>query len=264
MMDCVHDYLSRDPLKTISLLKYLNAHPQDTETFHVRAHEGEAVLLLLRVNASAYDRETYPEARYVCFIASDGPDLTALLLPHLPRGIGLVFKLAADADRAVVAQVFDLQRRTSFLSFAGRVPAEFAAAELLIPVTCDPLPQAWSMFEERGYTRDWLMPLLLSGRAFVVEAAQAASVASVCFAFQNHGDIWEVGGLSTCSDLRRQGHAARVVRSAFAELNRRGLQARYVVEETNQPSMLLASAIGLKHVLTLTHFLAHAPDASGL
>jgi hypothetical protein len=55
-----------------------------------------------------------------------------------------------------------------------------------------------------------------------------------------------------------------VVRAAFAELERRKLQGRYVVEETNLASLQLARSIGLQHTLTLTHFLALAPDASGL
>ncbi|SIQ15501.1 FR47-like protein [Rhizobium sp. RU35A] len=261
MMCDVYTYLSRDPFTSISLLKYLQSYPQDTESFHVRGEEGEAVLVLLQVAASPYDRETYPGAAFVCFIASDGPNLTRRLLDHVPCGVSVVFKLAAEADRAVVAEGFDLRRTTSFLSFTGSFGAPSLQTDPRLPMTDDPLPQAWSLLEARGYQRDWLMPLLASGHAFVVEDSHGDDVASVCFAFQNHGHIWEVGGLSTRPDRRRQGHAARVVGSAIAELARRGVQGRYVVEETNRPSVQLAQAIGLQHVLTLTHFLASAPCA---
>jgi ribosomal protein S18 acetylase RimI-like enzyme len=263
-MSAVLTYLSRQPLRTISLSKYLHACPEDTQAFHVRGQSGEAVLVLMRVIASAYDRETYPDARFVCFIASDGPDLTARLLAHIPRDVSLVFKLGEEADRAVVAKVFDLQRTTSFLSFTGHGPVRSAEPDLLAPVTSDPSAEAWSLFEARGYGRDWLMPLLKTGCAFGVEARHEGIAVSVCFAFQNSGSLWEVGGLSTRPDARRKGHAARVVRAAFAELERRKLQGRYVVEETNLASLQLARSIGLQHTLTLTHFLALAPDASGL
>ncbi len=264
MTSDVLTYLSRQPLRTISLSKYLHACPQDTQAFYVRGQSGEAVLVLLRVTASAYDRETYPEARFVCFIASDGPELTTRLLAHIPRDVSLVFKLGEEADRAVVAEEFYLQRTTSFLSFTGHDLVRTSEPDQLAPVTGDLLPDVWSLFEARGYARDWLMPLLKTGCAFVVEARHEGGAVSVCFAFQNSGDLWEVGGLSTRPDARRRGHAARVVRAAFAELERRGLQGRYVVEETNLASLQLARSIGLQHKLTLTHFFALAPDAGGL
>ncbi|WP_377296642.1 GNAT family N-acetyltransferase [Rhizobium sp. SGZ-381] len=257
-------YLNREPLKTISLSKYLHGYPQDTQAFHVRGQRGEAVLVLLRVSASAYDRETYPTAGFVCFIASDDPELTTRLLAHVPRDCRLVFKLAGEADRVAVAKVFDLRRTTSFLSFTGQGPAGSCEADLPRPVTGDLSPEAWSLFEARGYARDWLMPLLKTGCAFVVEACHEGAAVSVCFAFQNSGDLWEVGGLSTRPDARRKGHAARVVRAAFAELERRSLQGRYVVEETNLASLQLARSIGLQHKLTLTHFFALAPNAGNL
>ncbi len=258
-MQDVYSYLERDAFKTISLLKHLQSYPKDTQAFHVREDDKEAVLVLLRNAASPYDRETYPAAEYTAFIASDHPDLTTRLLVHLPHHVGIVFKLGSEADHAAVAQSYDLSRTTSFLSFTQSDPIKFCETDRLISVTRDPQPETWSLFEARGYGRDWLMPLLACDDAFVVEVRQAGSIVCACFAFQNHGSIWEVGGLSTRLDARRQGHAARVVRSALAEIRRRGLQSRYVVEETNEASLQLARKIGLQHVLTLTHFLSFAP-----
>ena len=72
---------------------------------------------------------------------------------------------------------------------------------------------------------------------------------SVCFAFKNHGRIWEVGGVVTPVQYRGQGLAAKVVRSSLAELQRRRLVPRYQVNEDNLPSLRLAASVGLRQFL---------------
>lgn len=253
-MNDVHAYLSRDRLKSISLLKYLQSHPEHTESFHVHGEEGEAVLVMLQVAASAYDRETYPGARLVCFIASDGPGLTRRLLGHVPRGAPLVFKLSRAADHAVVADCFALTRTTCFHSF--RLPSGCGWQAERDLVRMAPSAAGWRLFEQRGYAAEWLRPLIDGGQAFVVEAGEAGETLSVCFAFENSPGIWEVGGLATHPAARRRGLAARIVRTAFAELDARGYRGRYVVEESNGPSLALARALGLTEFLRLTHYLS--------
>lgn len=253
-MSDVHTYLSRDPLPSISLLKYLQSHPQDTESFHLRGEEGEAVLVLLQVAASPYDRETYPGARLVCFIASDGPDLTRRLLAHVPRGVPIVFKLSRTADHAVVADSFTLTRTTCFHSF--RLPSGCGWQTEPDLVRTVPTAAAWALFEQRGYERGWLLPLIDARQAFVVEAGEGAETQSVCFAFEHSPGIWEVGGLATHPAARRRGLAARIVRTAFAEFEARGHLGRYVVEESNAPSLALARTLGLAEFLRLTHYLS--------
>lgn len=246
-------YLSRQPLKTISLLKYLQAHPADTASFHVGGNEGEAVLVVLRAAVSAYDHETYPTARHVCFIASDHPRLTERLLGHVPRGAPVVFKLSQPADHAVVAEHFCLQRTTAFHSFRRADEPAWAGEPDLVRKS--PSEAGWRLLEERGYEREWLLGLICKNLAFVAEACCNGATASTCFAFENTPGIWEVGGLATAPAARRQGLAGRVVRAAFSELARRGLESRYVVEETNEPSLQLARALGLVEFMQLTHFL---------
>ena len=76
----------------------------------------------------------------------------------------------------------------------------------------------------------------------------------MCLAFQNHRQVWEVGGVVTPAQHRGKGFASRVVRSALAELQRRGLAARYQVNEDKLPSIRLAQSLGLRQFLQLTHF----------
>lgn len=254
MVEKATDYLNRDRLRTISLLKYLHAFPDDMRLLHVGGRQGEAVMLLLPTAVSDYDSHTYPTACHVCFIVSDHPDLTLRLMAHLPTQGGFVFKLSTPADETVLAQRFRLRRTTAFHSFqAAEAPSWTQAISL---VRTHPSEAGWALFEERGYTRQWLMPLLDVGQAFVVEAPDEGSCQSVCFAFENSPGLWEIGGLATHPLARRQGLARQIVQAAFYEVERRGFVARYVVEETNTASLALARSIGLRAFQCLTHFVS--------
>ena len=77
---------------------------------------------------------------------------------------------------------------------------------------------------------------------------------SACFAFENYGPVWEVGGVVTASAHRQRGLGARVVRTALAELARRELAPRYQVEEHNTASIALARSVGLVPFVTITHY----------
>lgn len=162
-MDDVIETLARDPLRNIVLLKHLEAFPEVTQAHQVRSMAGTATLVLLSTAASAYDQQTYPAAEFVVLISSDHPAATADLLLHVPRGTGLVFKLMNEGDRAVVGSVFPLQRATSFLSFTA---ASAFSPDANARITIRPDDATLGLFEAQGHARDWLWPLLDSGRAF--------------------------------------------------------------------------------------------------
>src|SRR5262245_61115841 len=111
--------LERQPLRNIVLLKHIEAFPGHVSVTQVCDGSDTATLVVLDAAASAYDRETYPQAAFVALISSDAPRLTRRLLGSLPSCGRVVFKLASDADRDIVAERFPLSRATSFLSFTG-------------------------------------------------------------------------------------------------------------------------------------------------
>jgi RimJ/RimL family protein N-acetyltransferase len=244
--------LEHEPLRNIVLLKHIEAFRDHVSVAQLSAGPNSATLVLLDTSASAYDRETYPEAAFAALLSSDDPDLTRRLVGSLPRQRHVVFKLANDADRDVVAEHFPLSRATSFLSFTAGEPAGFSTDEN-VSITTSASDTMLDLFESQGHSREWLCPLLSSGHAFtcVLEQDQPRSV---CLAFQNHRQIWEVGGVVTPAQHRGQGLASRVVRTALAELHRHGLVPRYQVNEDNLPSIRLATSIGLRQFLQLTHF----------
>ncbi len=245
------DHLVGDPLRNVVLLKQLRAYRG-----HVTAHRtagplGVATLVVLDTSVSPYDRQAYPGAAIAAFIASDDPRLTAELLQHLPVGVGIVFKLSHEADLAPVAGRFPVERRTAFVSFTSTEERELDAGAAITTVPDD---DAFALLETQGHERAWLEPLLAAGNAFACVLQLDRRVAAVCFAFENHGPVWEVGGVVTAPADRRKGLGARVVRTALAELSRRRLVPRYQVEEHNVASIRLAHSIGLRPFLTITHY----------
>ena len=258
-MHAVVEVLEREQLRNIVLLKHLEAFPDHTTVHRVERDNGAATMVLLEVEASAYDRRTYPSARYAALISSDAPGLTRQLVEALPRKEGVVFKLTSDADHDAVSSVFPrLQRTTAVLSFTGG--PDFAADDSVRTTTAPP-EAVFTYFESQKHGRDWLQPMLQSNRAFVCVTGTDEQPNAVCFAFENYRKVWEIGGLYTPPEARGRGYAARVVRTALAELGIRGLMPRYQVHDDNVPSIRLAESIGLTRFLEITHFL-YTPGAA--
>ena len=244
--------LERQPLRNIVLLKHIEAFRGHVSAVQISDGPDTATLVLLDTSASPYDRETYPQAAFAALISSDHPRLTRRLLDQVPIR-NVVFKLASDGDRDVVAERFAISRATSFLSFTGDERVIFAA-DGEVSVSTSASESALRLLESQGHPRDWLRPLLASGCAFVCALDHDGEPRSVCIAFENYRQVWEVGGVVTPPQHRGQGFAARVVRRALAELQRRQLVARYQVNEDNLPSIRLARSVGLRQFLQLTHF----------
>ena len=247
--------LARDALRNIVLLKYLERYPEHARAHFMSSALGAATLVLLDTRVDPYNRRAYPTARWTVVISSDHPELTRRLLEVVPRHVGVVFKLATDLDRAVVEAEFPLTRTTCFISFSGSPPSRPDEDVLL---TSEPSDGVFGLFEMQGHDRQWLEPLLDSGRAFVSIVPRDGRAVAIGFAFENYRSIWEIGGVYTLPEFRGEGLAARAVRAAIGELARRGLTPRYQVDEGNVASIRLATKIGLQPFLSLTHYL-HAP-----
>lgn len=254
------DDLARDPLRHVVLLKQLLAYPEHVKIHRVAGPGGAATLVALDASASPYDRQAYPKAAIAAFVSSDHPDLTAVLLSHLPmsdvsRGAGIVFKLSSAADLAPVEARFAVTRRTAFISFTASGGAAQAPG---VRVTSAPGDDAFRLFETQGHDRAWLAPLLENGKAFACVAGAdddgGGETRAACIAFENYGAVWEVGGVVTAPSHRRQGLGTRVVRTTLAELAARGLAPRYQVEEHNTASIGLARSVGLAPFLTIVHY----------
>lgn len=252
------DQLARDPLPNIVLLKHLLAYPEHVTIHRVSAAEGTALLIALDTAASSYDRQAYPAAGIAAFVSSDHPSLTASLMANVPRGVGIVFKLSKEADLTPIEEQFPVTRRTAFVSFTSSGNFDPAPE---VQTTSAPDDDTYRLFETQGHQHPWLEPLLRDGRAFSCVAEHEGKALAACFAFENFGPVWEVGGVVTAPGHRRKGLGRRVVRTALAELAKRGLAPRYQVGEHNTASIALARSVGLVPFVTITHY-AHEPASA--
>jgi RimJ/RimL family protein N-acetyltransferase len=244
--------LRRDPLKHAVILKYLLSTPG--AVLHQAARgKRNASLLLLDPQLTSYDRRTYPEATASVLVASDDPALTRELMAHVAVGPRTFFRLPSEADRAVFAERFALERRNAFLSFTG---VGTAGGEGDAVVGTDAMDAPYELFEQQEHERAWIAPMLQAGRAFTSVVRDGATTIAACFAYELDTAIWEVGGVFCLPDHRGRGHARRAVQAALTELARRRLVSRYQVGEANAPSIRLATALGMKQFLTLTHYMS--------
>ena len=250
-LDEVIDALAREPLRNVVLLKQLLAYRGRAVAHQVRSALGAATLVALDTSVSAYDRQAYPGAVVAAFVASDHPDLTAALLPHLPRGVGIVFKLSREADLAPVAAQFRVERRTAFVSFTSAAPPEPAPG---VRVTSAPGDTAFALFETQGHHPCLARAATRRRQCLRLRPRARPRGRLGVLRLRDHRPVWEVGGVVTAPEHRRKGLGARVVRTALAELSRRGLAPRYQVEEHNAASIDLARSVGLAPFLTITHY----------
>jgi GNAT superfamily N-acetyltransferase len=245
-------YLERDILRNIVPLKMITAFPNSARVHHVSNTLGQGVLVLLEAGAFDYDRETYPTVRFVVLVSSDDVEITRELLEFVPRAEKIVFKLSSDSDLGVIRTRWNLERTRGFLSFTSESSFTPDAG---VRLTLEPSDAVFELFASQGHHRVWLEPLLMSNRAFACLLEQARAPVSVCFAFQDYGAVWEIGGVLTAPESRGRGLAGRVVRTALAQLEALGHTPRYQVIESNTASIRLAESLGLTHFLSIEHWI---------
>ena len=110
-------------------------------------------------------------------------------------------------------------------------------------------------FGHNGYTPAELAQVFADGGQALALMA-GGQLVSVGMIYRNFAYIWGIAGLFTTPAARRQGYAARIVRTAVHLLHQRGYTPRYVVDAANTPSITLAETVGLKRFLTVIHYAA--------
>ena len=246
-------YLRRDPLGQIVPLKMLTAYG-DAARVHYRERDGApGVLLLLPAQIFLFDRSTYPWASWVLLLAAESDAVARELLALAPRDAPMVFKLSGALEQAAALELFELQRLTAFLSYTSR-PGQRHLPDPTVRISERPEPRWMDLFAAQGHDRGELEDLFARGQALAFAIEHGGAPAAVCTAYRNFEQIYEIGGVFTAPEARRQGHARRLVATALRELARRGLTPRYQVHEDNLPSVRLAESLGLRRFVTMTHW----------
>lgn len=249
--------LGRDPLRHIVPLKLLHTHGDAMTCRYAESEGAGAALLLLPTVHSVWDAAQYPDAGWVALLAADGRAAADQLLAGLPAG-RMVFKLAGTIERAALLNRYAARRTTAFISFTASPSAIYPAHEDLL-VTATPEEHWLAIFAEHGHDAELLARACAAGEGLLFAAMDGGILASLCFATRIYESIWEIGGLSTTPELRRRGHARRLIELALYMLAERRLTPRYQVQEDNLPSIRLAESAGLRPFVTVEHYLVEVP-----
>jgi predicted GNAT family acetyltransferase len=259
------EFLKRDVLRNIILLKMLAAYPNDIRAFTCEdgavSGANKSVLLLLPTRASPFDRKMYPNTEFVVMFSAVQPEavtsLTALLieqlLAHLPNECGLVFKFIDEGQREIVRQRLALRRATAFRSFTARPGSRYAPIEG-VQISDQVLPGCYELYARQGYERAEIAEYFgtRQGRSFAIYEGSAPVAA--CMTFPNYANVYEIGAVHTLPEKRRHGLAQRVVITALSVVLQNGWIPRYQVHEDNLPSINLAQSIGLEQFVMVEHW----------
>jgi len=253
------DYLKRDCLRHVMLLKYWQAFARHVRVQVARDGWRIGVCLLVPGAVSPYDAKTYPRARFVAFVRADTPELARVLVESLPQEDAIIFKLIDPIDVEAVRAVFPVLRQTSFITFSATGQRRGWQAHAEVRTASRPPPGALPLYAQQGYEAAELNLYAneQQGRFHIV-AGKAGGIVGVCFSFQNFERIHEIGGLFTLPQARRSGIARRLVETALAALQDHNLIPRYQVHEENMASIALAQALGLEPAVTAEHWLYEA------
>jgi GNAT superfamily N-acetyltransferase len=255
-------FLKQAPLRNIVPLKMLAAYPAVIETHYTETDTDAAALLLFPTSAFAYDRATYPDLDLVVLLSATTPLVAASLLPYIPRGKNLIFKLVDSAVRDRLAEHFALQRVTAFLSYSATEIDRFTPqADVVVADQVD--ERLYPYFAEQGHDQEELARYFGNGQGRSFTLYREEEPVAACFTYQNFENVHEIGGVFTLPSERRKGYAQKVVETAVHSLLTRGCLPRYQVHEINQPSIALAERIGLTRFVAVEHW-CHTPTSEAV
>jgi ribosomal protein S18 acetylase RimI-like enzyme len=246
--------LRQDVLRHVVTLKMLHFFGDSMELRFAQDDAGWALLSLLPVRVSEFDRQVYPNADTVVLVDGVSDALKSALLAGLPAG-RLVIKAHDDFTRKFALEALGAQRALSFRSFTLPPTARLEPAPTGIMESEALDPEIARILARNGYTGPELARFFAAGaRWYAIE--EAGRYVSAGFVFPIFERVWEVGGLYTEPDHRRRGHARRIVAAALGHLAARNLITRYQVRSDNLESVRLAETAGLREFLRIDHFVA--------
>jgi GNAT superfamily N-acetyltransferase len=253
-------FLAADKLRSIHLLKMLAVYPTQVRLFTVSEAGDHAVLVRLPVAVAGYDREHYPEARWIGVISAERADLARQVFEqtlkssdHAPGRwvLKCMDSAAVDGIRSIGA----VTRATSFISYTGAASL-LSGAKHVVQTTRAPMEAFLDLIvSSGGYAREEALSFFrdADGRGYWIGEAGTPKAACMCFAL--HEEVYEIAALYTHPEFRRQGYARSLVDAACEELRKRNRLLRYQAREDNEPSIRLARKLGLCEFLRVEHWL---------
>lgn len=253
-------WLATDKLRNIHLLKMLAVYPTQARRFDAREGGDHAVLVRLPVAAAGYDREHYPDARWIGVMSAKRADLAraaierALASPDHVQG-RWVFKCMDAVAVEAMHHFSAVTRATAFISFSG-APCTASKPRHAVRRLREPTDAFLACIAHAdGYSREEVICFFRTGDGLGYSIGEENSPQAVCMSFALYEDVYEIAALYTCPGLRRQGYARSVVEAACADLRQCNRLLRYQAREDNGPSIDLARTLGLREFLSVEHWL---------
>jgi hypothetical protein len=242
--------LREEALRHIVALKLLSLYPQHAR-LQFREEGGTwALTVAFPAKVVEYDARMYPTAEFVVVVDGNSVSMMRALLDELPDA-QVVLKTSHDAIARYAVECGGRLQKTS-ISFTGderalRVPGDVTDGTALDP----DLAETFACF---GNDVSYLDKAFRCGARWFANR-RGSEVRSACVVYQNFESVWEVAGVLTQPEWRRQGLARCVVSAALQYLLTRKLQPRYQVDAENQASAGLARSLALSEFLRIEEIL---------
>ncbi|MNO26552.1 FR47-like protein [compost metagenome] len=251
--DIIMEMLRRNPLKNITLLKMLTAYHQVMDNYLIEQEDNWGILLLLPADAFAYDLRAYPDADTIVLMDYSSLEVLPALIKRMPKNARLVFKLQEEPSVLGLSEHYPLRKVRRFYSYSTEPGQSFTSdGDTVLSEQLD--ERLLPLWAANGYSREEIVHYFEAG-AFSVSLFKGEIPLSTCFVFRNEEQIWEIGGVHTAEEVRKEGLALRVVRTAVFHTLQRGYIPRYQVQDNNVPSIRLAESLGLQLAVKLTHWI---------
>jgi ribosomal protein S18 acetylase RimI-like enzyme len=261
-------FLAQDELRHITPLKMLGLYREHFRVVPISAADELAYVMLSPRAASQWDTANYPSTSLVIYPALAASS-SAAMIDVCARAIleraGTESFVVKTCDVPLISALRTLcptltyQRALCTFTPDARVLPCAAMTHTLIQVTKHIPEMARTLLTAHSVCGDSELETMFadeSARCLLSFSADASEPAAVALMFPNTHTLHEIGSLYVSPDARRAGHAGALVRAALANIASRGLAVRYVVDETNRPSIERAQRCGLREEMRLEHWLA--------
>jgi RimJ/RimL family protein N-acetyltransferase len=240
--------LQKNPFQNLATLKHITLYNEHLDLDVEQNGDDWLVIAKFPSKLLAHDALLYPHSKWTLFISNSDSKLKFNYRNYLPDD-NCVIKTYDNEIEKDIEKHFKTKKCRSLLSYSTDKSTTFEnddifiSGELTEEITA--LFTPYSLQELNSYFK-------AGGKWFGIK--EKNNVVSGCFIFPNFNNIWEIAGVFTLPDFRRNGYAMAIVAKALDDILSLGNVPRYQVVSTNEASINLTQKIGMELRLTLDHF----------
>ena len=250
MKEKITNLLLTDEISYLSHLKMIELFGDRIIYQLLENSHGYALSLLIPTQLSNFDIVSYPNAKYIVYVAASEDNILRDIIHKIPTDCHLVFKVSKSGEKELIKELFNPIFIKSFISYSTDKPTENCCTNVVSDSTINEL--LLPLWFENGYDRSSIENYFNKG-AVSFSVFSDNKPLSTCIIFPSSRNIWEIGALHTIVAERGKGFGKNVVGIAVNHIIKMGKKPNYQVLHTNIPSIKLAESLGLQNILTLEH-----------